>query len=419
MVSLPEGASVRNTFLEFAPDDGESFDAEDPWIITLDPRRQKTDSLLLAARGREIQQELESSMRAVGSNKHHDIGARSGYGAYGSHGPTSLAPPSAHMLDPVHIQSPLQPPSHLTGLSKPLDFGKTPTPGLSQPLGFGTMMASGLSQPRDYGPAAGFENRWQKPMTRPVSQQKTVGSQPMSSLMEQDEADTVAYQAGFAKSAPMSGLDQADEYGGYRGYGDYYDGHGEDRQGGSSPSDLPVPRFVTDEQSVFTEDLHLQHQFTPELEHHQFAPSTSEEPEPEKELYPEERRMRSHENNAVRGPDSLGGSKAPVTVEILLAREVAAAGGGLSGMTTVMIRHVPVKYMQQKLMRELNSVGFLGKYDFFYLPMESQVHANRGFAFANFISVEAADEFYKHFHGNRLRHFASEKVLAIDRKSVV
>eukprot|EP00443_Scrippsiella_acuminata_P007921 CAMPEP_0115323580 /NCGR_PEP_ID=MMETSP0270-20121206/82019_1 /TAXON_ID=71861 /ORGANISM="Scrippsiella trochoidea, Strain CCMP3099" /LENGTH=483 /DNA_ID=CAMNT_0002743637 /DNA_START=171 /DNA_END=1620 /DNA_ORIENTATION=+ len=98
---------------------------------------------------------------------------------------------------------------------------------------------------------------------------------------------------------------------------------------------------------------------------------------------------------------------------VIAARAVAASGGGLSGNTTVMMRHIPGKYTQQKLMREINSVGFLGKYDFFYLPMQPQSRGNRGFAFVNFSTAEDAESFYHTFHGRRLRHFRSEQAVAV------
>ena len=41
--------------------------------------------------------------------------------------------------------------------------------------------------------------------------------------------------------------------------------------------------------------------------------------------------------------------------------------GGMSGNTTVMVRHIPGKCTQQKLMREINTAGFLGKFDFINL----------------------------------------------------
>jgi len=89
-------------------------------------------------------------------------------------------------------------------------------------------------------------------------------------------------------------------------------------------------------------------------------------------------------------------------------REKAENGGGLSGCTTIMMRHVPFKYTQRKLVREINTTGFLGKYDFLYLPMDPRSHANRGFAFVNFVSSQVADAFYKTFHGKKLRHFSAD-----------
>jgi len=104
---------------------------------------------------------------------------------------------------------------------------------------------------------------------------------------------------------------------------------------------------------------------------------------------------------------------AGVSPEMAARREVALAGGGLSGCTTVMVRHVPSKYTQRKLMRDINSLGFLGTYDFFFLPMDARSHSNRGFVFVNLLSPEAAEDFYKTFHNGRLPHFSSEKALAV------
>jgi hypothetical protein len=102
-----------------------------------------------------------------------------------------------------------------------------------------------------------------------------------------------------------------------------------------------------------------------------------------------------------------------VSPEIQAMREIAANGGGLSGCTTVMMRQVPFKYTQRKLLREINSCGFMGQYDFIYLPMDPRSHANRGFAFLNMISAEAAEDFYNKFNGQYLRHFSAEKAISV------
>lgn len=86
---------------------------------------------------------------------------------------------------------------------------------------------------------------------------------------------------------------------------------------------------------------------------------------------------------------------------------------GVNGCTTVMMRQVPLKYTQRKLLREINSSGFMGQYDFLYLPMDPRSHANRGFAFINLTSVRSAEEFHKKFHGQYLRNFTSDKPIDV------
>lgn len=95
------------------------------------------------------------------------------------------------------------------------------------------------------------------------------------------------------------------------------------------------------------------------------------------------------------------------------AREVAGAGGGLSGHVSVMIRRIPFKYTQNKLMGELNSSGFRDTYDFFYLPLDHRHPGNRGFAFINFISPQWAQEFYSKYHGQKFKHFDDGAALSV------
>lgn len=107
-------------------------------------------------------------------------------------------------------------------------------------------------------------------------------------------------------------------------------------------------------------------------------------------------------------------SKEPdVDPEIKRARDVAAAGGGLSGLMTVMVRYIPSKYTQGKLMNELNSAGFEGTYDFFYLPPDTRNWGNRGFAFINFLSAESAKAFYSKYHGHKLKNFETTTPIAV------
>mmetsp|Transcript_39469 Transcript_39469/g.73149 ORF Transcript_39469/g.73149 Transcript_39469/m.73149 type:complete len:333 (+) Transcript_39469:206-1204(+) len=99
--------------------------------------------------------------------------------------------------------------------------------------------------------------------------------------------------------------------------------------------------------------------------------------------------------------------------ELQRARDVAAAGAGLSGFMTVMVRYIPSKYTQSKLRNEINNAGFEGTYDFLYLPLDLRAPGNRGFAFINFLSPQLAEEFYSFYHGQKLRHFEATAPIAV------
>jgi len=99
--------------------------------------------------------------------------------------------------------------------------------------------------------------------------------------------------------------------------------------------------------------------------------------------------------------------------ELQRARDVAAAGAGLSGFMTVMVRYIPSKYTQSKLRNEINNAGFDGTYDFFYLPLDTRNYGNRGFAFINFLSADLAEEFYKRYHGQKFKHFEATTDIAV------
>jgi hypothetical protein len=113
--------------------------------------------------------------------------------------------------------------------------------------------------------------------------------------------------------------------------------------------------------------------------------------------------------------ESLEHKDQQVNPEFETLRQIAANGGGVSGCTTVMMRELPLKYTQRKLLREINSSGFGGQYDYLYLPMDPRSHANRGFAFINMVSEKAAEDFYKKFHGQYLRCFSTtvEKPISV------
>ena len=67
--------------------------------------------------------------------------------------------------------------------------------------------------------------------------------------------------------------------------------------------------------------------------------------------------------------------------------------------TTIMIRNIPNKYTQQKLLETLDSEGQQGRYDFLYLPMDQKNNCNVGYAFINFISPLYIVDLHKRFFG--------------------
>eukprot|EP00747_Dinoflagellata_sp_TGD_P042925 gnl/TRDRNA2_/TRDRNA2_142384_c1_seq3.p1 gnl/TRDRNA2_/TRDRNA2_142384_c1~~gnl/TRDRNA2_/TRDRNA2_142384_c1_seq3.p1 ORF type:complete len:378 (+),score=73.88 gnl/TRDRNA2_/TRDRNA2_142384_c1_seq3:55-1188(+) len=79
---------------------------------------------------------------------------------------------------------------------------------------------------------------------------------------------------------------------------------------------------------------------------------------------------------------------------------------------TVMMRNLPNKYTQQMLLEEINLAGFAGTFDFFYLPIDPETHANRGYAFVNFDNPRNAHKFMAAFEGRQMHHFNSKKVVS-------
>jgi len=74
-------------------------------------------------------------------------------------------------------------------------------------------------------------------------------------------------------------------------------------------------------------------------------------------------------------------------------------------VTTLMIRNVPNRYDRTLLMQELDELGFQGKYDFVYLPIDNSTQWNVGYAFVNFDVSEDARRCMAMLEGHQFFRF--------------
>mmetsp|Transcript_82769 Transcript_82769/g.266799 ORF Transcript_82769/g.266799 Transcript_82769/m.266799 type:complete len:149 (-) Transcript_82769:438-884(-) len=80
------------------------------------------------------------------------------------------------------------------------------------------------------------------------------------------------------------------------------------------------------------------------------------------------------------------------------------------GMTTVMVRNIPVMYTQEMLVSECADIG---TFDFLYLPRSGNGQTNLTYAFINFVSDEHALAFKDQWHKKRLTQLVARKPLNI------
>lgn len=82
--------------------------------------------------------------------------------------------------------------------------------------------------------------------------------------------------------------------------------------------------------------------------------------------------------------------------------------------TTIMIRNIPNRYSQHKLVLELEDLGFSDTFDFVYMPMDKCTRGNLGYAFVNFLQPSSAEKCMECFQNYRFKRHRdmSNKVAA-------
>merc|ERR1719491_2864180 len=81
---------------------------------------------------------------------------------------------------------------------------------------------------------------------------------------------------------------------------------------------------------------------------------------------------------------------------------------------TVMMRNLPNRYTQLMLLEEISSSGFAVTFDFLYLPIDPDTHANKGYAFINFVDPIQAWRFKGTYEGQQMKCFNSSKFVSVN-----
>ncbi|CAN6183080.1 unnamed protein product [Urochloa humidicola] len=97
--------------------------------------------------------------------------------------------------------------------------------------------------------------------------------------------------------------------------------------------------------------------------------------------------------------------------------------------TSLMIRNIPNDFRRTRLMhiidqhcsienKKITFGGVRSEYDFLYLPMDFRTGANKGYAFVNLTTPEAARRLHKYLHGHRWKVNGSGKTCEVDLADV-
>jgi RNA recognition motif-containing protein len=80
-------------------------------------------------------------------------------------------------------------------------------------------------------------------------------------------------------------------------------------------------------------------------------------------------------------------------------RDRHAKSASTEWRTTVMLRNLPNNYTREMLLEHLDSLGFSGRYNFFYMPIDFNSEASLGYAFVNLTTPEYAQLLMATFDG--------------------
>jgi len=104
----------------------------------------------------------------------------------------------------------------------------------------------------------------------------------------------------------------------------------------------------------------------------------------------------------------------PVSAEPLPSSGVATPSEWV-GITTVMMRNLPNDLTRRMLLQELNRSGFLGSYDFIYVPINLETKLNRGYAFINFTGQESAWLFFLTYNRSKVISGSESHVVSVSQ----
>ena len=89
--------------------------------------------------------------------------------------------------------------------------------------------------------------------------------------------------------------------------------------------------------------------------------------------------------------------------------------GDLASVHTVMIKNIPCRCDASEVLRAVDSLGFKGMYNFFYLPMNRRHRQGIGYAFINFRVLGTAEHFKNAICGYRFPGRRSTKQVEVAR----